>query len=297
MNTPEEFSLSKIKGSSGGANTLLVLSSIYNSLTRTEKKIADVIREDPEAVVYVTLTDLAEKAGTGETSVLRLCRKIGFKGYQEFKLSLAQDLVVPIRNVHSEIEETDDLRAMADKITVENTQAIENTLKLLDMGQMEKAIEAIGKANKIYFFGVGSSANTAMDGKYRFMRLGFNTEVINDPHIMAMTSALMRDDDVVFAVSTSGSTKDVVDAIRLAKTKRIFFICLTSHLRSPLTQYADVVLLSKSRETPLQGGAFSSKLSQIHVLDILTTATAIRFKEKAYDALERTSKAVVDKIY
>jgi DNA-binding MurR/RpiR family transcriptional regulator len=286
-----------MKSSSGGTNTLLVLASIYNSLTRTEKKIADVIQADPEAVVYVTLTDLAEKARTGETSVLRLCRKIGFKGYQEFKLSLAQDLVVPVKNVHSEIEETDDLRAMAAKITVENTKSIENTLNLLDMDQMEQAIEAIGRARKIYFFGVGSSATTAMDGKYRFMRLGYDCEAIIDPHLMAMNAALMRADDIVFAVSTSGSTKDVVDAARLAKTKRIFLICLTSHLRSPLTQFADVVLLSKSRETPLQGGAFSSKLSQIHVLDILSTATAIRYKEKAYDALERTSKAVLDKIY
>ncbi|MDI4648860.1 MurR/RpiR family transcriptional regulator [Cohnella hashimotonis] len=289
--------MSKPKGTSGGANTLLVLSSIYNSLTRTEKKIADVIQQDPEAVVYITLTDLAEKAGTGETSVLRLCRKIGFKGYQEFKLSLAQDLVVPVRNVHSEIEETDDIRAMATKITAENTKAIENTLNMLDTTQMERAIDAIGAARKIYFFGVGSSGNTALDAKYRFMRLGYDTEAVIDPHMMAMTAALMQDGDVVFAVSTTGSTKDIVDAVRLAKQKSVFLICLTSHLRSPLTQFADVVLLSKSRETPLQGGAFSSKLSQIHVLDVLSTATAIRFKDKAYEALGRTSKSVLDKIY
>lgn len=289
--------MSKPKGTSGGANTLLVLSSIYNSLTRTEKKIADVIQQDPEAVVYITLTDLAEKAGTGETSVLRLCRKIGFKGYQEFKLSLAQDLVVPVRNVHSEIEETDDIRAMAAKITAENTKAIENTLNMLDTTQMERAIDAIGAARKIYFFGVGSSGNTALDAKYRFMRLGYDTEAVIDPHMMAMTAALMQDGDVVFAVSTTGSTKDIVDAVRLAKQKSVFLICLTSHLRSPLTQFADVVLLSKSRETPLQGGAFSSKLSQIHVLDVLSTATAIRFKDKAYEALGRTSKSVLDKIY
>lgn len=289
--------MSKLKGTSSDANTLLVLSSIYNSLTRTEKKIADVIQQDPEAVVYITLTDLAEKAGTGETSVLRLCRKIGYKGYQEFKLSLAQDLVVPVRNVHSEIEETDDIRTIAAKITAENTKAIENTLNMLDTAQMERAIDAIGAARKIYFFGVGSSGNTALDAKYRFMRLGYDTEAVTDPHMMAMTAALMQRGDVVFAVSTTGSTKDIVDAVRLAKEKPVFLICLTSHLRSPLTQFADVVLLSKSRETPLQGGAFSSKLSQIHVLDVLSTATAIRFKDKAYEALGRTSKSVLEKIY
>jgi DNA-binding MurR/RpiR family transcriptional regulator len=285
------------KRSNESGHTLLILSSIYQSLSRTEKKVADVIISDPGSVVYVTLTDLAEKAEVGETSVLRLCRKIGFRGYQDFKLSLAQDLAVPSKYVHSGIDESDELSVIAKKITMENMKTIESTLNLLDTVQMEKAIEAISRARKIYFFGVGSSAHTALDGKYRFMRLGFDTEAITDPHIMAMSATLMRKEDVVFAVSTSGSTKDIVDAIRIAKMQNVFFICLTSHLRSPLTQHADVVLLSKSSETPLQGGAFSSKISQIHVLDILSTVTAIRYKEKSYGALDKTSKAVIDKIY
>ncbi|AJY74728.1 MurR/RpiR family transcriptional regulator [Paenibacillus beijingensis] len=278
-------------------NTLLTLSSIYNSLTRTEKKIADAIQQDPETVVYATLTDLAEKSGVGETSVLRLCRKIGFGGYQEFKLALAKDLVVPIKNVHSQIEETDDLSTMAAKITADNIQALENTLSLIGIGELQKAMELIGRARKIYFFGVGSSANTAADGKYRFMRLGFNVELVSDPHIMAMVATLMTPDDVVFGISTSGSTKDLVDAVRIAKQNGASIVCLTSHSRSPLTQQANVVLLTKSRETPLQGGAFSSKIAQIHVLDILSTATAINYRDKSYDAIERTAKAVLDKIY
>lgn len=278
-------------------NTLLTLSSIYNSLTRTEKKIADAIQQDPETVVYATLTDLAEKSGVGETSVLRLCRKLGFGGYQEFKLALAKDLVVPIKNVHSRIEETDDLSTMAAKITADNIQALENTLSLLSIGELQKAIGLIGAARKIYFFGVGSSAYTAADGRYRFMRLGFNVELVSDPHMMAMVATLMTAEDVVFGISTSGSTKDLVDAVRIAKQNGASIVCLTSHSRSPLTQQADVVLLTKSRETPLQGGAFSSKLAQIHVLDILSTATAIGYRDKSYDAIERTAKAVLDKIY
>lgn len=287
----------KGKSPAQNVNTLLVISSVYQSLTKTEKKIADVILKDPEATVYVTLTDLAEMAGAGETSVLRLCRKIGLGGYQEFKLALAQDLVVPVRNVHSEINEGDSLRDMAAKITEENTKSLENTLNLLDMEQMERVMEVLGKSRKIIFFGVGSSAFTAMDGHYRFMRMGFNTVVVTDSHLMAMQAALMGEGDVLFAISTSGSTKDVVDAVQLAKKNNVFSVCLTSHLRSPLTQHADAVLLFKSRETPLQGGAFSSKLSQIHVLDILSTATALKFREQSYQALEQTSKSVLDKIY
>ncbi len=289
--------MSNFKKSSEGSNTLLVISSIYNSLTRTEQKIADVISQDPESTVYATLTDLAEKAGTGETSVLRFCRKLGFRGYQAFKLSIAQDLVTPVKSMHSEIQESDDLGTLARKITAENIAALENTLALLDINELQKAITAIVKAQKIYFFGVGSSANTALDGKYRFMRLGFNVESVVDSHVMAMMATLMTSNDVVFGVSTSGSTKDIVDAIRLAKQNGVFFICLTSHARSPITQFANAVLLTKSKESPYQGGAFSSKITQIQVLDILSTALAIQCKEKAYDAIERTAKAVLNKLY
>ncbi|OMF22073.1 transcriptional regulator [Paenibacillus sp. FSL H8-0548] len=280
-----------------GSNTLLKIGSLYNSLTRTEQKIADMIKQDPDGVVYGTLTDLAEKSGVGDTSVLRLCRKLGFRGYQEFKLKLAQELVHPLQNVNGEIQENDDLATMAGKITTENILFLQNTLALLDMRELQLVVDAIAKANKLIFIGVGSSAITAADARYRFMRLGFNSELVTDSHVIAMTLALTGPDDLVFAVSTSGSTKDLVDVVRIAKENGAFFVCLTSHAKSPLTQYADAVLLSSSKESPLQGGAFRSKITQIHVLDILTTIIAIQCKEKAYPAIERTSNAVSDKLY
>jgi len=289
--------MSKFSKSQEGLNSLLVITSLYKSLTRTEQKIADIITQDPEMVVYATLTDLAEKAGVGDTSVLRLCRKLGFRGYQEFKLSLAQDLVNPVKSVHSEIEEGDNLATIADKITAENKVFLENTLALLNMKELQKAIDALAKANRLYFVGVGSSANTAADAQYRFMRLGFNSELVTDSHVMAMTATLMTRDDVIFAVSTSGSTKDIVDAVKIAKQNGVFFICLTSHAKSPITQYANAVLLSRSKETPLQGGAFRSKITQIHVLDILTTAVAIQCSEKAFRAIELTAKSISAKMY
>jgi len=293
-NKGERAALSK---GNDGSNTLVMMDSMYKSLSRTEQKIADYISRDPESVVYATLTDLAEKAGAGDASVLRLCRKLGFQGYQEFKLSLAQELVHRVTNAEGDIQEDDSLAVIASKITSENKSFLENTLSLLDVQEMQKAIDAMQRAGKIYFIGVGSSAFTAEDAKYRFMRLGFNTECITDSHVMAMSATLMRPNDVVFAVSTSGSTKDVVDAVRCAKENGAFFVCLTSHAKSPITQYADAVLLSYTKENPLEGGAFKSKITQIHVLDILTTATSMQCKEQTNRSIERTAKAVMDKLY
>lgn len=278
-------------------STLLLIRSLYPSLTKTEKKIADYVLRSPDEVLYATVTDLAEKSDAGETSVLRFCRNLGFTSYQEFKLSLAKDLVTPLKHQGSEIDEEDDLAAVAQKMTLENAASLEHTLSLLNMKDLQKAVEAIVRSNRIFFFGVGSSAMTALDAQYRFMRLGFAGEAVTDPHVMAMNAVLMTDQDVVFGISTSGSTKDLVDAVRLAKENNVFFICLTSHAKSPITKYADSILLIQAKETPLQGEAFSSKIAQIHVLDILSTAVALQAKERAHRAINRTAQAVQDKLY
>lgn len=279
------------------SSPIILISSIYKSLTKAEQKVADFVMADTQEAVYSSVTDLAEKAGVGETTVIRFCRKLGYRGYQEFKLAVAQNLVSPDEHVHGKIEDFDNLEVISKKITNQNTHALENTLNLLQTQGLEKAVNAIISANKLYFFGVGSSGITALDAKYRFMRFGFNVEHSSDSHIMAMNAALVGKQDVVFGISTSGSTKDVVDAIRIAKENSAFVICITNHAKSPITQYANVILLAASKETPLQGGAFSSKIAQLHILDILTTTVALKQKENIFKSIEKTAEAVLDKMY
>ncbi|XEC97387.1 MurR/RpiR family transcriptional regulator [Paenibacillus tarimensis] len=286
-----------MKKNTNTASPLVMISSIYNALTKAEQKVADVVLASTEETVYASVTDLSEMADVGETSVIRFCRKLGFRGYQEFKLAVAQDLVGPADNVHGRIEETDDIGTISKKITSYNSKALTDTRDLLDELQLQRAADALIRGGKIYFFGVGSSGNTAGDAKYRFMRLGFNVDCATDSHIIAMNCALVSREDVVVGISTSGSTKDLVDAIRLAKGNEAFVICITNHARSPITHYADAILLASSRETPLQGGAFSSKLAQIHVLDILSTLVTLRKKDQTSGSIEKTAKSVVEKMY
>jgi len=279
------------------SSLLLMIESIYPSLTKAEQKVADTVLGEPEEAIFYTITDLAEKSEVGETTVIRLCRKLGFKGYQEFKLSVVQNLSSPSEHIHGDIHEDDSLHSIVQKISNLNTQTIQNTTSLLDEDSLQRCISLLSEAKKIYFFGVGSSGITIKDAKYRFMRLGFNVEAETDAHIIAMNAALASEGDVIVGVSASGSTKDLVDAVRIGKENGAAVVCLTNHVRSPITQYADVVLLGSSRENPLQGGAFASKLAQIHILDIISTAIAFRRKEKTYDALQKTAKSVLDKLY
>lgn len=278
------------------SNTLLMISSIYSSLTKAEKKVADAVQNNPEEAVMATVTDLSEQAGVGETSVIRFCRKLGYRGFHEFKLSIAQDLVNRPLVSNVEIEDEDDMLTIARKVTMKHEMLLKNTLDLMNVDNLKQAVDAMLSADKIYIYGVGSSGITALDLHYRLMRLGMNVEAHRDSHIIAMSAALLKKGDLVFGISTSGSTRDLVDPVRQAKKNGAGIVCLTSHLRSPIATHADTVLLVPSSELPMEGGALSTKITQIHLLDILCTLLSLQ-KKSAYESLEKTARSVADKLY
>ncbi|MCJ7842732.1 MurR/RpiR family transcriptional regulator [Lederbergia sp. NSJ-179] len=278
-------------------NPEVMIASIYDSLTKSEQKVADVVKARMNESVYWSVSDLAEYANVGETTVIRFCRKLGYKGYQDFKLAVAQNKVDSNRQEVGEIDESDSMEVLAQKITAENTTTIENTLQLIQSQNMEQACQKIIHANKLFLFGVGASGIMAQQAQYRFMRLGFHAESATDSHIIAMNCALATKGDVVIGISRSGSTKDLIDALEIASHNGAFIICITNHLKSPITKYGDIVLLTSSKESPLHGGAFSSLISQMHVLDIMTRYIEIREKDRSINALQKTAKAVANKLY
>ncbi|MCH1624512.1 MurR/RpiR family transcriptional regulator [Ferdinandcohnia quinoae] len=278
-------------------NPLLMIQSVYNSLTKTEQKVADYIIVHHAEAVYSSVTDLAEMVGVGDTTVIRFCRKLGYRGFQDFKLAVAQNLMENDEHVYGKIDEGDSLEIVSKKIANQNISALNDTLALLKEQTLQIAIEKINGAKKIFFFGVGSSGFTALDGQHRLMRLGYNAEHVSDSHIMSMTSSLLGAGDVIIAISSSGSTKDVVDAIKIAKKNNAYIICITNQARSPITKYADLILLAANKESPFEGSIFSSKIAQLLLLDVLATNAALQKKEQSSKAIKNTAESVLDKLY
>ena len=289
--------MSQYNRMSGLSDTMLSIKVIYPSLTKTEKKVADAILANADSAVMATITSLSELAGVGETTVMRFCRKLGFKGYQEFKLSIAIDLVNLPKHINEDIDESDDYQMVARKTTTNNERMVQETLGMINMIELKKAVKALIGARKIYVYGIVTSGTTAQDVYYRLMRIGMNVEAQQDSHIIAMTSALLQDEDVVFGISTSGSTADIVEAFRKAKSNGATTIALTANGSSALAELADIRLLVPSKEMPLQGGSFSTKIAQMHMLDILITLITMEQKETAYNFIKKTAKSVIDKMY
>jgi DNA-binding MurR/RpiR family transcriptional regulator len=269
----------------------------YPSLTAAQQKVADYAFGHPEKVIYSSVSQLAEDCGVSVGTVVRFCQTAGFQGYQEFKLILSRDIVSRTEDIHEDVTPDDDLASLAAKVSYANAQAINDSLKALDVGELQKAVDAIINARKVEFYGVGASGFAAAAAKYKFLRIGIQCDAYTDSHMQAMSAATLTAQDVAIGFSYSGSTKDVIHSLTLAKDAGATVICIVNFAHSPITQLADVRLLTASRETPLGSGALRSSMAQLHILDILFTAVAMRLDQQVLEFAQKTAKAVVDKLY
>ncbi|GAA0181521.1 MurR/RpiR family transcriptional regulator [Clostridium sediminicola] len=284
-----------------GANVIPLIKSVYSSLTKAEKKVANVVLNETESILYASISDFAEMAGVGDTTVLRFCRKINFKGYQGFKMAIAQELAIAntkgIKQLNDEIYEDDSLDDIIHKTLIIQDKALNDTVKLLNIENVEKSISAIAKARKNYFYGLGSSGIIALAAKNKFLRIGINAYADIDSHIQAMTASLLSEDDVAVGISFSGSSIDTVKNLEIAKNAGAKIICITHHANSPITRYSDIVLLTGAKEAPLQGGDVSAQIAQLFVISILYNGVFLKLKNQSIKNKEKTCEAVLDKLY
>lgn len=268
--------------------------TIYPKLSKKEKTVADYILSYPHEIIHMSITSLADKCNISETTIFKLCRRLDLPGYQALKIRLASEVIHPLRTIHQEVTPEDDLILLTKKIFDENIQTLNDTLQsvVFHRESLRKAIELLVLANKIVFYGNGGSAAIAQDAYHKFLRIGILCEFHSDSHYQVMTSSLLQPDDVVVAVSHSGSNKDILDALKIAKKVGAKIIGITGYEKSPLVQIADVALLTISRETEFRTEALASRLAQLSLIDVLYVSVAIRLQDVTLRNLEKIREAI-----
>jgi DNA-binding MurR/RpiR family transcriptional regulator len=262
-----------------------------------ERAVADYVLGHPEQVMNMSISEAARDIEVGESTVIRFCRALGYKGYQEFKLRLAQDLVEPVEFIHENISFADSTADLAQKVFQTNIKAVGDTMKALDPEMVEVAAKALAHAKRVDIYGVGYSSFTALDAKLKLVRLGLIADSYGDAHLQAMAAASLKKGDVAIGISHSGSTKDVVDALAAARKAGASTISITNFSPSPITRASDVVLLTASPESPLGGEVLTSRIAQLCVLDVLSVALAVTLGDGCLDLIRKTSEAVKKKRY
>lgn len=271
----------------------------YAKFTKSEKRVADYIFENPQRVLYTSITDLAEMCGVGDTTVFRFCKALKLNGYQEFKMLLAQD----ISNTNGSnnvlvgtISPDDDVKTVCEKALSTNIAALNETFQVLDFDSVSKAVDLISAAKRIHFFGMGSSGVIALEAKQKFMRILPNVEYVSDCHMQYMAASLLDSRDLAVIVSYSGSTKDMIEIHKLIKRNGCKSICITRFAKSALTSIADVVLLCGSNEGPLEGGASSTTMVQLYILDVLYLQYFIKHYNQSRENKSRTTESISNQL-
>lgn len=265
-------------------NLLLRLRQGVDGYSRTQQKLGEFVLSDPAKVVYLTITELARESDTSEASVTRLCRALGCKGYNEFKMALALDLQQgqPVEHSGDEI----------DNVVNESVQALQDTAKLLDRTLLESAALALHQAQSVQIYGVAASAILGEYLHYKLLRLGKPAQLFSDMHRAAMNATTLNKDTLVVAISSSGSTRDLLHVVKLARKQGVRVLALSNTPRSPLASLSDIQLVAAKPEGPLSAGALNAKVGVMLLVELLTTSL-IALDEKYNDVSQQTASATL----
>lgn len=263
-----------------------LIESFYPSFSRQEKKIAEFILNEKDNISFMSLNEITKKINVSEATIVRFVKKLGFKGFIKFKLEVAKEVSSNIETVSEDYIEN-----------IENNiiNVVKNTKILINKDDIEKSIEMIDNANKLYIFGLGASGVAAIEMQNRFMRYGKIGHSVNDGHFQVMYASIASKNDLIVVISLSGETVDLIYPISLAKNNGCKIIVITNYILSPIAKLADIVLLTAGKETPLDGGTLISKISQLYLIDILTTGYALINKEKAKKTRQKIAESIAEK--
>lgn len=273
---------------------IIKIKNLRETLTHSEKKIADYILNNLEKIKDFNTYEIALNCKTSQASVVRFAKKIGYKGFPDFKLSLSQDLGNKKAQFHYNIineviKANDTFEIIGKKITNENVRAINNTFEVCDFKVLNKAVNLLSAADKIMIVGVGFSGIVAKDFYYKLMEIGKNAIVELDTHIQLSCLTTMNQNDILFVISHSGKTMEMYNIAKLAKEKGIKVISMTNIASNPIRDISDIALGTVEIDNNFRETAFSPRISQLTIIDMLYVKMMIenkKFQDYIYNAID-----------
>ena len=260
---------------------------IQKHATKQDRAIIDCLnKNNHNGLSYLSITEFASCANVAESTLLRFCKKLGLKGYSEFRMLLAHSM---------SSEYTGNSDDFAFTILSSMTTALQSTYELINHDNIEKAVSLLLSAKRVYCMGSGNSGVAALEMRNKFLRFGIHIFHVDDNHFQTIATSTLGPEDVLMLFSVSGSTKDMIEIAKKAKQLGVKLIIMTNYLKSPLGVYADVPLYVVTKNAPLDGGSLVAKVSQLYVIDVLAAAVFKRTEEASQRNLELTAISVFEK--
>ena len=282
-----------MEGFKVNGNVLSIIRAKYNTLSSSQKVVADYVLNHSNEVMLNTLNELAYACGVSETTVLRFLRKINFNSYQIFKISLSQELSKDIPNiVYEDVGVGDSPEQVMSKIISSTISSLNDSVEVIDPNIIQKFVEKIINAKKILIIGVGASASIATDMYHKMIKLGLNIVYSNDPHLINILSMNLTEEDFMIVFSHSGESREVLDGASIARAQKCEIGAITSYSKSTLANNVEYVICSSSLETKFRSDAMTSRIIQMVIIDIIYVSIVAKFGNKIMPQIHKSRLAV-----
>ncbi|KKO54186.1 MurR/RpiR family transcriptional regulator [Paenibacillus sp. DMB20] len=235
-------------------------------LTYGENQIANFVIHNPEFITRNTITAIANEIGVSETSINRFCKKVGFKGFNDFKIAFAQDAFY--RDMQAKKKERREINPI-DALALDYNELIVNTSALITEEQLQQVVGLLKQARRIFLFGLFDSFLAAIALKNRLSIIGIMSEAISDSRAMKIAASQCSPEDVVIAFSRSGSTKEIVDAVAIAQMNQAKTVAITCYDASPITENAVVDMIVPDKISVSNSALMSNHITFLFVVDLI----------------------------
>ena len=281
-----------------GESVLETLSNEYYTLTTAEKKVADFVIGHRVETQTMSISELAAVSSVAEATITRFCRRLGYKGYNAFKLALANATPAGVLSgnpLSGEVKDDDTFDVVCQKLYTADINAMTQTLDLIRQEDYTVAADLLEKAGKVLCMGQGGSHLLAKEAAHLFSTASGKYFAIEDGHLQAIAAATADPEDVIFFFSYSGATRDMMETFQIAKKRGVKLILVTRFPKAPGASLADVVLQCGANESPLQLGSVGARIAQLFLLDVLFSELCRRNLDACRESRTRIADALSDK--
>jgi RpiR family carbohydrate utilization transcriptional regulator len=270
------------------------------ALSPAEQRVAKLVLADARSFAGLPVVELAERAHVSKPTVVRFCRSVGYDGLADFKLKLAGSVNEGVPFVHRSVDEDDKPADLIVKVIDNAVSALLRFRNDAASPAFERAILALAEAGRqrkrIEFYGVGNSGIVAQDAQHKFFRLGVNAVAYSDGHVQVMAATMLGPGDCVVIFSNSGRSRDLLDALDIARRKGATSIVVTAS-GSPLAQQGQILLAADHPEDYDRYSPMVSRLLHLTIVDILTTGVALRMGNELRPMLQEIKRNLRAKRY
>lgn len=278
-------------------NIVAFVKFMMPTLSNSEKKAAEYLLENTIEVIGMPLKQYAEKAGSSQASIIRLCKRIGVSGYSQMKLELSTQMAS--QDQFGEIEITkpgNDMVSIVNNVLSINIKTLYDTLQLVNE-EYDRAFEAILHAKQICFFALGDAMMPCSFIHNKFRRLGYVSYADVDPDMQIINACNLKSGDVAIAVSHSGNSRQVVAAMKKAKEKGATTICIIKTDKSELTKYCDIKLFTATSDATEGKEVVARRIAEQAILEALYLGVQKKMEPLVSEKMkEITSELLVNKL-